>query len=187
MRDRPLLAADEIFHSNLRPFVAENDGKARAALLGQSELARHFRRRQGVIDTVSAIAQLLHHGNGISALFFLRDDQINLDRAYGRDRFFHLGARSRRFSIMLLSFTLSPPFSKISNTGPANFPSRSSVFSRGSRSDLSIVCNISSQRSGGTFSSLSNSVQNSRSLMRTTKSCEVKPKTRTTSMASAIN
>ena len=33
----------------------------------------------------------------------------------------------------------------------------------------------------------SNSVQNSRSLMRTTKSCEVKPKTRTRSMASAIN
>jgi len=24
MRDRPLLAADEIFHSHLRPFVAEN-------------------------------------------------------------------------------------------------------------------------------------------------------------------
>ena len=63
--DRPLFAGLEIFHSHLRPFVAENDGKARAALLGQSELARHFRRRQGVIDTVSAIAQLLQDAEGL--------------------------------------------------------------------------------------------------------------------------
>ena len=92
MRDRPLLAADEIFHSHLRPFVAENDGQARAALLGQSELTRHFRRRQGVIDSISAITQLLHHGNGIPTLLFFRDDHINLDRAFGLDRFFHLRA-----------------------------------------------------------------------------------------------
>jgi len=94
MRDGFLLAADEIFHSHLRPFVAENDGKARAALLGQSELPRYFRRRQGVIDAISAITQLLHHGNGISALLFFRDDEINLDRAFGLDRFFHLRASS---------------------------------------------------------------------------------------------
>ena len=94
MRDGFLLAADEIFYSHLRPFVAENDGQARAALLGQSELARYFRRRQGVIDSVSAITQLLHHGNGISTLLFFRDDDINLDRAFGLDRFFHLRASS---------------------------------------------------------------------------------------------
>src|SRR4029077_2737992 len=92
MRDGFLLAADKIFYSHLRPFVAENDGKARAALLSQSELARYFRRRQGVIDSVSAITQLLHYGNGISTLFYFRDDHINLDRAFGLNRFFHLRA-----------------------------------------------------------------------------------------------
>src|SRR5882762_11980671 len=94
MRDGFLLSTDEIFHSHLRPFVAENDSKARAALLGQSELARYFRRRQGVIDSVSAIPQLLHHGNGVSTLFFFRDDHVNLDRAFGLNRFFHLRASS---------------------------------------------------------------------------------------------
>src|SRR2546421_5961776 len=94
MRDGFLLAAAEVFRSHSPPFVAENDGKARATLLGQSELARYFRRRQGVIDTVSAITQLLHHGNGISTLFFFRDDHINLDRAFGLNRFFHLRASS---------------------------------------------------------------------------------------------
>ena len=93
--DRPLLAGLEIFDSHLRPFVAEDDGKARPALLGQSKLPCHFRRRQRVIDSISAIAQLLHHGNGISTLFFLCDDHINLDRAFGRDRLFHLRAGSR--------------------------------------------------------------------------------------------
>src|SRR5437868_15187523 len=94
MRDGFLLAADEIFHSHLRPFVAENDGQARAALPGQPELARYFRRRQGVMDTVSAIATLLQQGNGISTLFFFRDYHINLDRAFGLNRCLHLRSSS---------------------------------------------------------------------------------------------
>ena len=44
--DRPLFASFEIFDSHLGPFVAEDDGKPRPALLGQSKLPRHFRRCQ---------------------------------------------------------------------------------------------------------------------------------------------
>jgi len=95
VRDGALLAGLEIFHSHLRPFVAEDDGKARPVLLGQSKLPCYFCPRQGIIDSISAIAQSLHRGNGISMLFFLCSDHINLNRAFGRDRFFHLGAGSR--------------------------------------------------------------------------------------------
>src|SRR5438105_1124846 len=95
MRDGFLLAANEIFYSYLWPFVAEDNGKACTSLLGQSELAGYLCRRQGIIHSMAAIAQLLHHGNGISSLFFLCNHDVNLDRASGRDRFFHLRAGSR--------------------------------------------------------------------------------------------
>ena len=48
MGDGLLLAAGEIFHSHLRPFVPEDDGKTRAGLLSQSELSRDFGGRQGI-------------------------------------------------------------------------------------------------------------------------------------------
>jgi len=93
--DRPLLAGLEIFHTQPRPFVPEDDGKARPALLGQSKLPRHFCRRQRIIHPMAVIPQMLHHGKGISPLFFFCDYDVNLNRAFGGDRPFHLRAGSR--------------------------------------------------------------------------------------------
>ena len=90
VRNGFLLAAGEIFHSHLRPFVPEDNGKARAGLLSQPELSRDFCGRQRIINPIAAIAQLLNSGHGIPQLFLFRDDDIDLDVACCRDRFFHL-------------------------------------------------------------------------------------------------
>ena len=95
--------------------------------------------------------------------------------------------RPRRASTSLLSFSLFPPLFRVAKTSSASLPSFSAVFSRGSRPNLSTACRNSSHRSAGTSFSRRKSVQNSRSLIRTTKSLSVNPNARRMSMQSATS
>ena len=102
------LARPEILQFHLRPFVAEQDCDPGAELFRDLELFSDFRRRQGIIDAITSIAQRLNVRERIRAALFLRDDDVDIQVLLRGDCGLQLLASAAGISPISSARTTSP-------------------------------------------------------------------------------
>jgi len=92
-------------------FVAKQNGKSRAELLGGLKLLRYLGRRERVIDAITAIAQLLNLHEGIGTAFLLGNDDVDVGLALVAHGYLHLRARDWMLADQFANFTFHPALS----------------------------------------------------------------------------
>lgn len=95
LRHQRLLARAQFFYLHQRPLVAEEEGNARAELLGGLELLPDLRGGERIIDTETGIAQGLDLREGSGAALFFGDDDVDVEVTLRGCGVFHLLFRRR--------------------------------------------------------------------------------------------
>src|SRR5206468_10626811 len=89
VRDQLLFGMREVFDRDLRPFVAKQNGKSRAELLGGLKLLSDFLGCEWVIEAVTAISNLIDMRERIRTAFRFSDHNVDVDLVLGRDCLLH--------------------------------------------------------------------------------------------------